>query len=233
MATLYLIPVTLGDSSIERVLPSENHAFLVNIKHFIVEDVRSARRFLKKTDKKINIDELNFYTLNQHTSASEISSFLTPLKSGIDMGIISEAGCPAIADPGAEVVRIAQELNYKVVPLVGPSSIILSLMASGFNGQNFSFVGYLPIQTTERTKALKKLENRMYAENQTQIFIETPYRNTKMLQDILQHCQAQTKVCIACDITLESEFIKTKTIKEWKREKVEIDKKPCIFLLYK
>jgi 16S rRNA (cytidine1402-2'-O)-methyltransferase len=233
MATLYLIPVTLGDSSIERVLPSENQAFLVNIKHFIVEDVRSARRFLKKTDKKINIDELNFYTLNQHTSASEISSFLTPLKSGIDMGIISEAGCPAIADPGAEVVRIAQELNYKVVPLVGPSSILLSLMASGFNGQNFSFVGYLPIQTTERTKALKKLENRMYAENQTQIFIETPYRNTKMLQDILQHCQAQTKVCIACDITLESEFIKTKTIKEWKREKVEIDKKPCIFLLYK
>ena len=233
MATLYLIPVTLGESSIERVLPSENHKFILNIKHFIVEDVRSARRFLKKVDKEINIDELTFYILNQHTSPTQLSSFLNPMKQGLDIGVISEAGCPAIADPGADVVRIAQENDYHVVPLVGPSSILLSLMASGFNGQSFAFVGYLPIQAADRAKALKKLESRAYAENQTQIFIETPYRNLKMLEDILQNCQTQTRLCIAADITLETEFIKTKTVKEWKKEKPDIDKKPCIFLIYK
>lgn len=233
MATLYLIPVTLGESSIERVLPSENHTFILNIKHFIVEDVRSARRFLKKVDKEINIDELTFYILNQHTSPTQLSSFLNPMKQGLDMGVISEAGCPAIADPGADIVRIAQENNYHVVPLVGPSSILLSLMASGFNGQSFAFVGYLPIQAADRAKALRKLESRVYAENQTQIFIETPYRNLKMLEDILQNCQPQTRLCIAADITLETEFIKTKTVKEWKKEKPDIDKKPCIFLIYK
>jgi 16S rRNA (cytidine1402-2'-O)-methyltransferase len=233
MATLYLIPVTLGDSEIERVLPSENNVFTKNIKHFIVEDVRSARRFLKKIDRNINIDELTFYVLNQHTSPEEISTFLNPMKQGFDMGIISEAGCPAIADPGADVVRIAQEKNYKVVPLVGPSSILLSLMASGFNGQSFAFSGYLPIQPAERIKMLKKLESRVYAENQTQLFIETPYRNLKMFEDILNNLQPKTKLCIAADITLETEFIRTKTIAEWKKEKADIDKKPCIFLIYK
>ena len=233
MASLYLIPVTLGNSTIERVLPSENRNFILKIKHFIVEDVRSARRFLKKTDKEINIDELTFYELNQHTSSAEISTFLAPMKKGFDMGIISEAGCPAIADPGAEIVRLAQERGYRVIPLVGPSSILLSLMASGFNGQNFAFVGYLPIQSNERTKALKKLENRILAENQTQIFIETPYRNMKLLDDILRHCSPQTKLCIAADITLENEFIRTKSIRDWKKEKVDIDKRNCIFLLYR
>ena len=233
MSTLYLIPVTLGDSTIERVLPSENRNVILQIKHFIVEDVRSARRFLKKTDKEINIDELTFFILNQHTSPDEIASFLHPMKQGFDMGIISEAGCPAIADPGADVVRIAQERDYNVVPLVGPSSILLSLMASGFNGQSFAFVGYLPIQSQERIKALKKMENRIYSENQTQIFIETPYRNVKLFEDIVSHCSMQTKLCIAADLTMESEFIKTKSIAAWKRIKPEIDKRNCIFLLFK
>lgn len=234
MASLYLIPVTLGESSpLGRVLPIENQYITLKIKHFIVEDVRSARRFLKKVDKSINIDELTFFIMNKHTQPTEISSFLQPLKSGFDMGIISEAGCPAIADPGADVVRIAQEAGYTVIPLVGPSSILLSLMASGFNGQNFAFSGYLPIQTNERSKALKKLENRIYSEDQTQLFIETPYRNLKMLDDILQHCQANTKLCIAADISLESEFIQTKTVRAWKKQKPDIDKRPCIFLLYK
>ena len=228
---LYLIPVTLGDSPIARVLPAENRDIIQKIKHFIVEDVRSARRFLKKTDKEINIDELCFYELNQHTSPGEIATFLEPLKCGFDMGVISEAGCPAIADPGAEVVRLTQEKGFRVVPLVGPSSILLSLMASGFNGQNFAFNGYLPIQANERVKAVKKLETKVLMENQTQIFIETPYRNMKMLDDILQYCQAETKLCIAADITLETEFIRTKTIREWRKTLPEIDKKPCIFLL--
>ena len=231
MPTLYLIPVTLGDNPIERVLPAGNRDIILKIKHFVVEDLRSARRFLKKTDKEINIDELHFYELNQHTSPVEISTFLEPMKRGFDVGVISEAGCPAIADPGAEVVRLAQEHGFHVVPLVGPSSILLSLMASGFNGQNFAFNGYLPIQAGERIKALKRLENKVFSENQTQIFIETPYRNMKMLDDILQHCQAQTKLCIAADITLETEFIRTKNIREWRKALPEIDKKPCIFLL--
>jgi len=231
MPTLYLIPVTLGESSIERVLPAYNRDIILKIKHFIVEDLRSARRFLKKTDKEINIDELHFYELNQHTSPAGISAFLEPMKQGFDMGVISEAGCPAIADPGAEVVCLAQEKDFRVVPLVGPSSILLSLMASGFNGQNFAFNGYLPIQANERTKALKRLENKVFAENQTQIFIETPYRNLKLLDDILRNCQTQTKLCIAADITLETEFIRSQSVKDWKKKIPDIDKKPCIFLL--
>ena len=152
---------------------------------------------------------------------------------GNDLGVLSEAGCPAIADPGADVVAIAQRNNFTVVPLVGPSSILLSLMASGFNGQSFAFVGYLPIQSDERSKVLKKLESRAYSENQSQIFIETPYRNMKMLEEILKTCQPNTLLCIAADITLETEFIKTKTIKEWKTQLPDLNKRPCIFLIYK
>ncbi len=234
MAALYLIPVTLGDSPIERVLPSDNLKVIWQIKHFIVEDIRSARRFLKKAAKEINIDELTFFTLNQHTSPDEIATFLNPMQQNFDVGIISEAGCPAIADPGADVVRIAQERNYKVVPLVGPSSILLALMASGFNGQSFAFHGYLPIQPQERIKALKKLENRIYSENQTQLFIETPYRNMKMFEDIVNHCDSRTKLCIAADLTLDTEYVKTNTISVWKKQsKPEIDKKPSIFLLFR
>lgn len=230
---LYLLPVTLGETSIERVLPTYNKEILLGIKHFIVEDIRSARRFLKKVERSINIDELTFFPLNKHTSPEDISGYLKPLMEGNPMGVISEAGCPAVADPGADVVAIAQRKNLKVVPLVGPSSIILSVMGSGFNGQSFAFHGYLPIEPNERAKRIKTLEQRVYSENQTQLFIETPYRNHKMMEDIIKNCRPQTKLCIAANITCEGEFIKTKTIKEWQGKLPDLNKIPCIFLIYK
>ncbi len=230
---LYLLPVTLGDTPIEKVLPAYNREIISGIKYFIVEDVRSARRFLKKVDSAICIDELTFYTLNKHTSPEDISGYLKPLLEGHSMGVISEAGCPAVADPGADVVAIAQRRNLKVVPLVGPSSIILSVMGSGFNGQSFAFHGYLPIDPADRTKRLKELETRVYAENQTQLFIETPYRNQKMLEEILKTCRPQTKLCIAANITCEGEYIKTRSVKDWKGHLPELNKIPCIFLIYK
>ena len=229
---LYLIPVLLGDTAVERVLPAYNKEVILGIRHFIVEDVRSARRFLKKVDKDINIDDLQFYPLNKHTFPQEISGYLKPLEEGNPMGVISEAGCPAVADPGADVVAIAQRKNLPVVPLIGPSSIILSVMASGFNGQSFAFNGYLPIEPTERAKKLKALEQRAMTENQTQLFIETPYRNNKMVEDILKTCRPQTRLCIAANITCEDEFIKTKTLKDWKGHVPDLSKIPCIFLLY-
>lgn len=233
MAALYLIPTSLGDTDFDKILPANNTVIVSAIKHFIVEDVRTARRFLKKVNPAINIDELTFYTLNQHTSPEAISDFLKPLYDGYDVGVISEAGCPAIADPGADVVAIAQSCGFKVVPLVGPSSILLALMASGFNGQSFAFVGYLPIQPADRAKALKKLESRVYAESQSQLFIETPYRNMKMLEEIINTCRPDTKLCVAVDITLDSEFIQTKSLKDWKKQLPDLNKRPCIFILYK
>lgn len=230
---LYLLPVTLGDTPVENVLPVYNKVIIRQIKFFIVEDVRSARRFLKKVDSSIDIDSLTFYPLNKHTSPEAISGYLDPLLAGNSMGIISEAGCPAVADPGADVVAIAQRRNLKVVPLVGPSSIILSVMASGFNGQSFAFHGYLPIEPGERVKFLKELEQRVYTENQTQLFIETPYRNNKMLEDILKTCRPQTRLCIAANITCEGEYIRTRAIKEWKGKLPDLTKIPCIFLIYK
>ena len=233
MSALYLIPVTLGDVEHRRVLPEYNREVILSIRHFIVENVRTARRFLKKTEPSIVIDDLVFYELNKHTSAEEVTGYLAPLAKGESVGVISEAGCPAVADPGADVVAIAQRKNLRVVPLVGPSSIILSVMGSGFNGQSFAFHGYLPIEPGERAKKLKALEQRMYNEHQTQLFIETPYRNNKMIEDILHNCRPQTKLCIAADITCEGEYIKTKTVKEWKGKVPDLSKIPCIFLLYK
>ncbi len=231
---LYLIPVTLGDTSIERVLPAWNREVILGIRHFIVEDVRSARRFLKKVERSIDIDSLTFYSLNKHTSPEEISGYLKPMEQGLPMGVISEAGCPAIADPGADVVALAQRKGWKVVPLVGPSSILLAVMGSGFNGQSFAFHGYLPIEPGERVKRLKQLEQRMLNEDQTQLFIETPYRNQKMLVEILRSCRPQTKLCIAAGLTCEEEYIRTRTVKEWQKDGVpDLTKVPCIFLLYK
>ena len=230
---LYLLPVTLGDTELNTVLPAYNIEIIQGIKHFIVEDVRSARRFLKKVDREFDIDSLSFYPLNKHTSAEDISGYLKPLLAGQSMGVISEAGCPAVADPGADVVAIAQRKNLKVVPLVGPSSIILSVMGSGFNGQSFAFHGYLPIEPGERVKRIKQLEQRIYSENQTQLFIETPYRNHKMIDDLLQNCRPQTKLCIAANLTCDGEYIKTRAISEWKGKVPDLSKIPCIFLLYK
>ncbi len=233
---LYLIPVTLGDTPVMQVLPGYNHDVIVGIKHFIVENIRSARRFLKKVEKSIDIDQLTFYELNRHTDRKFISQYLNPLEKGQPVGIISEAGCPAIADPGADVVAIAQQKGLRVIPLVGPSSIIMSVMGSGFNGQSFAFNGYLPVETPQRVKALKKLETKIYSEDQTQSFIETPYRNAKMIDTILNALRPQTKLCIAAGITTPDEFIKTKTIEQWKKEKSKIpdlNKIPAIFVLYK
>lgn len=232
-ASLFLIPVTLGETSIEQVLPSYNREVILGIKHFIVENIRSARRFLKKTDALINIDELTFYELNKHTKPEQIESYLNPIKEGMHVGIISEAGCPAIADPGADIVSIAQRKGYKIVPLVGPSSILMALMASGFNGQSFAFHGYLPIESNDRIRKIKQLEQRIYHEHQTQIFIETPYRNSKLAEDLIRNCSPTTKLCIAMNITCEDEFIRTFNIQNWKKQLPDMDKKPCIFLLYK
>jgi len=230
---LYLLPVTLGETPIERVLPSYNKEIILNIKYFIVEDVRSARRFLKKVDASVDINSLTFYELNKHTLPEAISDYLRPLADGHSMGVISEAGCPAVADPGADVVAIAQRKRLKVVPLVGPSSIILSVMGAGFNGQNFAFNGYLPIDPAERARRLKELENRVYQENQTQLFIETPYRNQKLMEEILHVCRPQTRLCVAANITCEGEYIQTRTVKEWKGHLPDLNKIPCIFLIYK
>jgi 16S rRNA (cytidine1402-2'-O)-methyltransferase len=231
--SLFLILVTLGETSIQQVLPPYNKEIILRIKYFIVENVRSARRFLKKTDNGIHIDELTFYELNKHTDPEQIESYLLPLTNGFHIGVISEAGCPAIADPGSDIVAIAQRKGYRVVPLVGPSSIILSLMASGFNGQSFAFRGYLPVESTERVKKIKQLENLIHHEHQTQIFIETPYRNRKLAEDIIKHCIPSTKLCIAMNITCEKEYIRTLPVKQWANQLPDMDKQLCIFLLYK
>lgn len=230
---LYLIPVTLGETPVSQVLPAYNREIILGIRHFIVENIRTARRFLKKTESTIDIDSLTFYELNKHTSPDQVSEYLKPLAAGESVGIISEAGCPAIADPGADVVAIAQKKGMKVVPLVGPSSILMSIMGSGFNGQSFAFHGYLPIENGERAKKLKQLEGRIYAEDQTQLFIETPYRNNKMMEDILKNCRPQTKLCVASNITCEDESIRTMTVAEWAKKKVDLPKVPSIFLIYK
>ncbi len=230
---LYLIPVTLGETPVEQVLPGYNTRIITQLRYFIVENVRTARRFLKQCNKDIDIDSLTFYELNQHTDRQHISDYLKPIREGESVGVISEAGCPAVADPGADVVAIAQSEGIKVVPLVGPSSMLMSVMASGFNGQSFAFHGYLPIDANERIKKLKQLETRAYAEDQTQLFIETPYRNQKLVEDILQHCRPQTRLCIAMNISCNDEYIVTKSIKAWKGKLPDMHKKPCVFLIYK
>lgn len=232
-ASLFLIPVTLGDTEHRRVLPEYNLEVIRGIRHFVVENVRTARRFLKKADPAIVIDDLIFYELNKHTSPEVVAGYLAPLAKGESVGVISEAGCPAVADPGADVVAIAQRKRYPVVPLVGPSSIILSVMASGFNGQSFAFHGYLPIDANERMNVIKKLEGRIYSENQTQLFIETPYRNQKLVEELIKLCRPSTKLCIASNITCADEFIQTRPVKDWAGKVPDLAKKPTIFLIYK
>lgn len=242
-AAVYLIPVTLGDTPIPQVLPAHNHDVIVQIRHFIVENIRTARRFLKKVDANINIDALTFYELNQHTNRQHIDQYLDPiLKDKLPVGIISEAGCPAVADPGADVVAIAQHRGLKVVPLVGPSSMIMAVMASGLNGQSFAFNGYLPIDDDRRVQAIKQLESRALSESQTQLFIETPYRNLRFMQTLLQVLRSQTRLCVACNITCPDEKICTHTVTEWKhllngKSEAElqqiIPKVPAIFLFGK
>ena len=231
---LYLIPVTLGATPFHQVIPAYNLDVIRQIRHFIVEEERTARRFLKMADKSIDIDQLTFYPMGKHADPKQFQDYLRPLCNGEAMGIISEAGCPAIADPGADVVAIAQSLNLRVIPLVGPSSILLGLMASGFNGQSFAFHGYLPINDGQRSAMLKKLEARCSAEDQTQIFIETPFRNQQLFEDLLRICHPQTRLCVAAGITCEEEFIHTHTIQEWKKTTLpDLRKTPTIFLIYR
>jgi len=231
MSSLYLIPTTLGESDTARVIPADVSAIVKNINYFIVENIRTARRYLRKMDPQLNIDELQFFELNQHTDGTIIAEYLRPIIEGFDVGIISEAGCPGIADPGAEVVKIAHTRQIRVIPLVGPSSILLSLMASGMNGQNFAFIGYIPVKPAERVKAIREIERRSGFEKQTQIFIEAPYRNTQLINDLINTLADQTRLCIACDITLETEYIKTLTVAQWKKGVPDLNKRPAIFLI--
>lgn len=227
---LYLIPVPLSEGSLDNVLPQRNVALVSQLRHFIVENVRSARRFLKRCDSNIDIDALTFAELNRHTPPGDVETMLAPLERGEAVGVISEAGCPAIADPGADVVAIAQRRGHKVVPLVGPSSILMGLMASGFNGQSFAFVGYLPIDGGERARKFKEMERRIVHDHQTQIFIETPYRNEALLADMVRTLPSHLRLCVATDITGPGERIVTRPVKQWAG--ATIGKVPTIFLLY-
>lgn len=233
-AALYLIPVTLGETSIEQVLPSYNRDVIVGIRHFIVENIRSARRFLRQVDRTFPIDDSTFCEMGKHADEHLFRQYLHPLREGKPIGVISEAGCPAVADPGADVVAIAQREGLKVVPLVGPSSMIMAVMGSGLNGQSFAFNGYLPVDSADRSKKLKALETRAWTEGQTQLFIETPYRNQKMFQALCSSLRPQTRLCIAAGITTADEYIRTYTIAQWKQKQLpDLSKVPAIFLINK
>ena len=232
---LYLIPSPIGDTPSENVLPAYNAAIVRNIRHFIVESRKSAVRFLSRIITDFNAEDYDFTELSEHTDEkADLSKILLPLEKGEPMGVISDAGCPAVGDPGSRAVEIAHKKNLKVIPLVGPNSIIPSLMSSGFNGQNFAFNGYLPIKNGEREGKIKMLESRAYKENQTQIFIVAPYRNQKLFEAILKTCRGETRLCLAQGITTKDEFIKTMRISDWKKSPPkELGKIPMIFLLYK
>ena len=234
-AGLYLIPTQLSDVPLERVLPAYNIEIVRELRYFVVESLRSARRFLKKCDRDIDIDSLTFHELNEHTDLKDtaaIEALLDPIGQGEAVGVISDAGCPAVADPGADLVAIAQRKGYDVFPLVGPSSILMSLMASGFNGQSFAFLGYLPVDAQARQARLKEMIRRIEREHQTQIFIEAPYRNNQLVADLAAHLPTGLRLCVASDITGESQSIVTRTIAQWRQARYDYHKVPTIFLLY-
>lgn len=228
---IYLIPTSLGDVDITRSLPDYNLKIISQLEVFIVEELRSARRFLRKCGYVKDFETVTFHILNEHTDFNDVSVFLAEALKGINIGLLSEAGCPAIADPGASIIKIAHEKRLKVVPLTGPSSITLALMASGLNGQHFTFHGYLPVKTNERKQRLKDLDRNLRNGSHTQIFIEAPYRNKQMIEAILENCSDSTQFCIASNITMPDEMIVTKTIKEWKRKIPDIGKNPTVFLI--
>jgi 16S rRNA (cytidine1402-2'-O)-methyltransferase len=229
---LYLIPTTLGDCEPTMVLPAGTTSVLQSLDYLIVEQVRTARRLLSRLHLSSKIDSIQFFELNKHSSPFEVKKYLHPALSGASVGLLSEAGTPCIADPGAVVVAHAHELGIRVVPLTGPSSIILALMASGFNGQSFAFHGYLPIQTPERILAIKHLENLSITHDQTQIFIETPFRNLSLFETLIKTCQAATMLCLATDISLETEYIQSMPVKDWKKMTPDIQKRPTVYLIY-
>jgi 16S rRNA (cytidine1402-2'-O)-methyltransferase len=235
---LYLIPITLsnpGETSVapEDVLPQTIKRVIDFIDDYIVENEKTARKFIKSIHPDKKQPDLKINTLNKHTEISAHHEFIQPLLNGKNIGLMSESGCPGIADPGAVIVKLAHEKGIQVVPLVGPSSILLALMASGMNGQSFAFNGYLPIDKNDKKQALKTFERLSFEKNQSQLFIETPYRNNKLMENLLQLLQPNTLLCVACDITLPTEYIKTKTINEWKKEKADLHNRPCIFIIQK
>ena len=229
--TLFLIPVTLGDSPVQHVIPAYVLELIDRLDHFIVEDLRSARRYLKKAGITKAIDDLSFYLLNEHTEDQATEELLAVLANGNDAGLMSEAGIPAVADPGSGLVALAHRHGIRVVPLAGPSSILMALMASGMNGQSFRFHGYLPVKKPQRLNSLRKIEKIALETGETQVFMETPYRNMSLLEDILGSCRDNTLLCIAADISLDAETIKTRTIREWKGKLPDIHKRPAVFLL--
>lgn len=229
---IYLFPSFLAPVEPDKVLPRANTELLKNIKHFVVEELRTARRFLKACDRSIEIDSLHFEVLNEHTAPEAVDAMLAPALAGHDIGIISEAGCPAVADPGADLVAVAQRKGIRVVPLVGPSSILMSLMASGFNGQSFAFLGYLPMDGGKRAAKLKQMQRDIAQNRQTQIFIETPYRNNRLIGELCASLPANMLLCVAADITGPAESIITQPLSAWRKADYDYAKKPAIFLLY-
>ena len=230
---LYLIPTTLGNNEPLEVLPYLVKEVIEKLDCFIVENEKTARKFIKRIAPEKSQPSLKIFSLDKYADQLEVSTYLDVCANGISVGLLSEAGVPAIADPGAEIVKLAHQKNIRVIPLVGPSSIILAMMASGFNGQNFAFNGYLPIEASERKEAIKSLEKLSKEKNQSQIFIETPYRNEKLFIDLKSTLNPATKLCVACDITLSSEYIKTLEIKDWKNERPDLNKRPTIFIIHK
>lgn len=238
LGRLYLIPITLsnpGETTVapEDVLPQTIKRTIDFVDYYIVENEKTARKFIKSIHPEKKQPELKISVLNKHTDFSEHNEFIQPLLNGKNIGLMSESGCPGVADPGAVIVKLAHEKGIQVVPLVGPSSILLALMASGLNGQSFAFNGYLPIDKNDKKQALKNFERLSQDKNQSQLFIETPYRNNKLMEDLLQILQPNTLLCVACDITLPTEFIKTKTVNQWKKEKADLHNRPCIFIIHK
>lgn len=233
LGKLYLLPTTLGENDPLQVLPVSVKQLVERIDHYIVENEKTARRSIKGLAPEKPQPSLKLSLLNKFTEASEYSSFLEPCKRGDHVGLLSEAGCPGIADPGAEIVKLAHREGIQVVPMVGPSSILLAMMASGMNGQSFAFNGYLPIDKGERKNELRNLERLSQEKTQAQVFIETPYRNNKLLEDLVQILHPSTRLCVACDLTLETEYVVTKSISEWKKTKLDLHKRPAIFVLQK
>jgi len=232
LGTLYLIPVTLGDDNISKVLPADVVSIAQQLDTFVVESEKSARHFLSTIKTIKPVRELVLNLLNEHTEDKDVSALLTPLLAGKNIGLMSDAGCPGVADPGAKLVELAHQKGIRIVPFVGPSSILLSVMASGLNGQQFAFLGYLPVDKTLRNQKLKEIEKRSLTHKETQLFIETPYRNQHMLEAILSMCQPNTRLCVACDISLGTEMIMTKTIASWKKTPLpDLHKRPTVFLL--
>jgi len=230
-APLYLLPAPLGEADFNLLFPPFNQEIINSIDHYIVEELRTARRLLRKMNINKPIEELSFTLLNEHTKNANLNEYLTPCLEGKNMGLLSEAGTPCIADPGSSVVAKAHQLGIEVIPLIGPNSIMLALMASGFNGQHFAFHGYLPVDRNQRETEIRFLESLLKKNGQTQIFIETPYRNNHVLDSILTVCAPETRLCVACQLATPEQWVKSQSVSKWRKENVDLHKKPVVFLL--